>query len=328
MIALSQAILQLSLEGSARTMRYFLATNDVELTSIRYNKQRIKSGEYVLNDGLPRLLELYKRLNVKSTFFVTGDIAEAFPAIPRLIVDYGHELGSHSFSHEDCYALDRLNLIKQKEQLSKSKKCLEDISGREVVSFRAPALRVNEFTAQALHETSYAIDSSISPQRADMFFSFGALKKINRLWASRYPGFVQKHNLSKRGDYPVFEIPISALAIPYIGTTMRIMPLGLKLLRYVLAKEAMLFGNPINFLIHPNECMLETDDDARSRRSNNPIMHLLAERLRGSLKIRNLGDAAIKLYAEHLIRFKQEGFKFVTCSEYFNNWNKDKEMKC
>ncbi len=68
----------------------------------------------------------------------------------------------------------------------------------------------------------------------------------------------------------MFEIPISALAIPYIGTTMRIIPLGLKILRVVLSKEAMLFGNPINFLIHPNECMLETDDDARSRRSNNP----------------------------------------------------------
>lgn len=307
--------------------KYFLATNDVELTSIKYNKQRIKSGEYVLNEGLPRLLELYGRLSVKGTFFVTGDIAEAFPAIPRLIVARGHELGSHSYSHEDCYALDQLFLLQQKEQMTRSKKVLEDIAGQEIVSFRAPALRVNEFTALALLESGYKIDSSISPQRADMFFSFGALKKIDRLWAARYPGFVQKHSLSLRGDYPLFEIPISAFGIAYIGTTMRIMPTVLKLLRSTLAKEAMLVGNPINFLIHPNECMVEDDQDVRSRRSGNILMHLIAEQLRGRLKSKNLGETAVKLYEEHLTYFREKGFEFVSCRDYFEIWKQEKENK-
>lgn len=48
---------------------YFLATNDVELTSIRFNKQRLKSGELVMKEGLPRLLELYAKYEVKGTFF-------------------------------------------------------------------------------------------------------------------------------------------------------------------------------------------------------------------------------------------------------------------
>jgi len=309
-----------------KTKRYFLATNDVELTSIQYNKQRIKSGEYVLNVGLPRLLELYERLNVKSTFFVTGDIAEAYPAIPRLIVDYGHELGSHSFSHEDCYALDQLSLSQQMEQLTKSKMRLEDISGKAVVSFRAPALRVNEFTAVALHKSGYQIDSSISPQRADMFFSFGALKKINRLWAARYPGFVQKNNLAKRGDFPIFEIPIAAIAIPYIGTTMRIMPDFIKLIRTVLAKESALVGNPVTFLIHPNECVVENDDDSRARRSDNIFMYLVAEQLRGKLKTKNLGISATRLFEEHLMYFMNRGFTFTTCNDYFEKWKKYMEL--
>jgi peptidoglycan/xylan/chitin deacetylase (PgdA/CDA1 family) len=305
--------------------KYFLATNDVELTSIRYNKQRIKSGELVLNEGMPRLLELYEKYGVKASFFVTGDIAKAFPAISRLIVEGGHELASHSYSHEDIYALDKLSLAKQKDQMYRAKCILEDSAGTEVRSFRAPALRVNEFTARALHETGYDIDSSISPQRADMFFSFGALAKLDRLWASRYPGYVKENDLSKRGDFPVFEIPISALALPYIGTTMRICPAALKGLRNILAMEANIFKNPINFLIHPNECMVELDSDTRSRRSKSFLSYLFAEKIRGQLKLRNLGEAAIALYEEHLEYFATRGFKFITCSDYFKIWKQDKE---
>ena len=43
----------------------------------------------------------------------------------------------------------------------KSKKILEDISGDEVITFRAPAARVQKNTAVALEKTGYKIDSSI-----------------------------------------------------------------------------------------------------------------------------------------------------------------------
>ena len=47
-------------------------------------------------------------------------------------------------------------------------------------TFRAPALRVNEYTVQALHKTGFLIDSSIASQRFDMFMSLGTIKKFNR----------------------------------------------------------------------------------------------------------------------------------------------------
>ena len=58
-----------------------------------------------------------------------------------MILKYGHEVGSHSFSHKKEDGLDVLPYNKQIEQLKESKKILEDISGEEVISFRAPALR-------------------------------------------------------------------------------------------------------------------------------------------------------------------------------------------
>lgn len=300
--------------------RYFLATNDVELTSIKFNKQRIESGKLVMEEGLPKLLQLYAKYSISATFFVTGDIAEAFPIIPKMIVEAGHELASHSYSHLDEYALDNLSLEEQLQQLLKSKKILEDAGASEVISFRAPALRVNKWTPRALHKAGFKIDSSISPQRADMFFSFGALKKIDRIWASRKPGYVNKSNLNKRGDFGVFEIPISAFILPYIGTMLRISPALINMLKYLLHWESGYNGQPLNFLIHPNECILEEDSDTRQRRSDNLFSYLLAEKIRGKLKLKNLGNHALDLYESQLRFFLDKGYEFVTCKEYYTIW--------
>lgn len=56
--------------------RICLITNDVETTSILNHKLRDKTGEYVLNQGMPRLFDLYDKYGVKATFFYTGHIAK------------------------------------------------------------------------------------------------------------------------------------------------------------------------------------------------------------------------------------------------------------
>lgn len=299
--------------------KYFLATNDVELTSIRFNKQRIQTGESVQNEGLPLLLELYKKHQVKATFFVTGDIAAQFPAIARMIVDNGHELASHGYSHADNMAFDILPYHAQLEELRKSKQLLEDLSGQEVVSFRAPALRVNRYTPRALLDAGFKIDSSIASQRADMMFSFGALKKLNRLSAPRLPYFCAVNDLAKRGTFPIYEIPVSAFMMPYVGTAMRIIPSVTRFLRAALHWEATFNAKPINFLIHPNEMILDEGIDSIERRSENPFKYLLAEKMRRRLKMKNLGMPALQLFEEQLLYFAAKGYQFSTCREYYES---------
>ena len=58
--------------------KFCLITNDVETTSILNHKLSDKTGEYVLKQRMPRLLELYANHNVKATFFFTGHIAKHF----------------------------------------------------------------------------------------------------------------------------------------------------------------------------------------------------------------------------------------------------------
>lgn len=297
--------------------KHVLLTNDIESTSIWFNALRDKTAIKVLKEGMPILLDIYEKYNIKSTFFFTGYIAKLYPEIVKMILPYGHEVGSHSMSHLKENGHDVTSFKNQVQLLGDSKNLLEDISGQEVISFRAPALRVNEFTAQALIETGYKIDSSIASQRFDMFLSFGSLKKLNWLRAPRLPYKTSENSLFKKGDGPIIEIPLSATLFPYVGTTMRIFPCITRLQRNFLNWETKLNKKPIVFDIHPNEFIDESNEPRIiNRRSKNPISYFIQDFLRSQLKIKNLGKNAIPLYESQIEFFKNRNYEFCTIKDY------------
>ena len=299
--------------------RICLITNDVETTSILNHKLRDKTGEYVLNQGMPRLLDLYDKYGVKATFFYTGHIAKLYPDVVRKAYERGHEVGSHGLTHEVDKAFDVLSPKEQLSHLIQSKQILEDIIGDEVISFRAPAARVDKGFPEILHEAGFKVDSSVSSQRLDMMFSFGALKKLHWLTAPRKAYFAQTDNIFKKGDSDILEAPISAYGFPYIGTFMRIAPAVNRMTRNVLYWETLCSGRQFVFLTHPNEFIDEDQETTEiERRGSNYISYLLGDVIRHKLKVKNLGEKALPIYERELAFFKDKGFEFVTCKELYN----------
>lgn len=297
--------------------RYCLLTNDVETTSIWHNSLRDETGLKVLQEGMPLLLDLYEKYNIKSTFFFTGYIAKLYPEIVKMIVPFGHEVASHGMSHIKSNGFDVMPLEKQIRHLKESKELLEDISGQEVISFRAPALRVNKNTVSALEESGYKIDSSVASQRFDMFMSFGGLKKLNWITAPRLPYRASQESLFKRGDSSIIEIPLSASFLPYVGTTMRIFPILTSWQRRMLSFESRLNGKPIVFDIHPNEFIDESNEDRMfERRSGNPVSSFLQDTIRSKLKVKNLGIKGRDIYEREIKYFISKNYSFSTIKDY------------
>ena len=295
-----------------------LITNDVETTSILNHKLRDKTGEYVLNQGMPRLLDLYDQYGVKATFFYTGHIAKLYPEVVRMAHKRGHEVGSHGLTHEVDKAFDVLSPDEQLSHLKQSKKILEDIIGEEVISFRAPAARVDKEFPMILSEAGFKIDSSVSSQRLDMMFSFGAIKKLHWFTAPRKAYFTRKDNVFRKGDSEVLEIPISAFGFPYIGTFMRIAPALNRLTRTVLYCETICNGRQFVLLTHPNEFIDEDQETTEiERRAKNYISYLLGDVIRHKLKVKNLGEKALPIYERELRFFQQKEFEFETCKAYY-----------
>lgn len=299
--------------------KYTLITNDVETTSILNHCLSNETGALVFKQGMPRLLELYSKYDIKATFFYTGHIAKLYPGVVKMVQKYGHEIGSHGLSHQVDNSFDLLSLKNQISNLKTSKNILEDICGHEIISFRAPAARVQKNTATALIQSGFYIDSSISSQRLDMFMSFGSLKKLHWLKTPRLPYFVNKENIFKKGHSRLLELPITAFGTPYIGTFMRIFPRINRLIRNFLHFETKLNGRPFVFLTHPNEFIDEESKNKKtSRRVSNYFSYLIGDLLRHKIKIKNLGIAALPILDEELKFFTKKGYRFVTCKEYYS----------
>lgn len=299
-------------------MKKMLITNDVETTSILNHKLRDKTADYLVSQGMPRLLDLYEKYHVRATFFFTGHVARLKPQLVKRVSGQGHEIGSHGLVHTVDQAFDRLSFEAQVTHLKESKKILEDISGQAVTSFRAPAARVNYNLPLALAESGYCVDSSVSSQRLDMFLSFGSVKKLNWLLTPRKPYFTKCDNVFKKGRSGILEIPITALGFPYIGTFMRIAPGLNRVLRRTLYMETLLNGRPFNFLTHPNEFI---DEDLETgnieRRGSNFLSYLFCDIIRHRLKVRNLGAVALPIFEKELEFFTNKGFEFKTCNQIY-----------
>lgn len=298
--------------------KFCLITNDVETTSILNHKLRDKTGEYVLNQGMPRLLDLYDRYGVKATFFFTGHIATLYPQVVKMAYDRGHEVGSHGLTHEVSQAFDVLTPDEQLSHLRQSKQILEDIIGDEVISFRAPAARVDEKFPQIMKEAGFKVDSSVASQRLDMFFSFGALKKLHWITAPRKAYLVNEENIFKKGDSEVMEVPISAMGFPYIGTFMRIAPGLNRMTRQLLYWETLCNGRQFVFLTHPNEFIDEDWEGGKiQRRASNYFSYLMGDVLRHKLKVKNLGEKALPIFERELEFFQKKEFNFLTCRDLY-----------
>lgn len=296
-----------------------LITNDVETTSILNHKLRDKTGEYVLNQGMPRLLDLYDKYGVRATFFYTGHIAKLYPEVVKMAYDRGHEVGSHGLTHEVSKAFDVMPPEEQLSHLKQSKEILEDIIGEEVVSFRAPAARVDKAFPSVLAEVGFKVDSSVSSQRLDIMFSFGALKKLHWLTAPRKAYFTQIDNIFRKGASDIMEAPISAMGFPYIGTFMRIAPGVNRFTRRLLYWETLCNSRQFVFLTHPNEFIDEDQETTEiERRGSNYISYLLGDVIRHKLKVKNLGEKALPIYERELAFFQKKNFAFITCKDLYN----------
>ena len=292
-------------------MRVFF-TNDVEHTSVSGAVwERIANK--VDEEGLPRLLDLYDKYGVKSTFFVLGQLAELKPNIVKQIIAHGQEVGSHGMQHDYRRAYDVMTLDEQLAELRQSKDLLEQIGGQEVVSFRAPALRVNSDTPVALREAGFKFDSSVAPQRMDAFMSLGSSNKKQWLHAPRAVYETAEDSLTREGKSGIIEVPISSYGVPYIGTVMRIAPHVLTpLTRSILYRESRRKDTPITFLYHPSEAVQEIAEEyTPQHRAQSKLGYLLSDVLRAKVKLRNLDFRALELLERELAYWQKRDAQFL-----------------
>ena len=130
-------------------------------------------------DNTRRLLDLFDECATRATFFVLGWVAERRPELAREIVDRGHELACHGYSHRLIYTQERGEFA---EETRRARELLEDAAGQEVRGYRAASFSIREDTLWALDvlaECGFTYDSSLFPVVHDRYGIPGSPRGIH-----------------------------------------------------------------------------------------------------------------------------------------------------
>jgi peptidoglycan/xylan/chitin deacetylase (PgdA/CDA1 family) len=65
----------------------------------------ISRGVFAGEVGTPRLLRLFDRWGIRTTWFIPGHSIETFPEPMRAVAAAGHEIGLHGYTHENPMAM-------------------------------------------------------------------------------------------------------------------------------------------------------------------------------------------------------------------------------
>lgn len=119
---------------------------------------RMAWGQFGNRVGVPRILQLLAKHDVKATFYVPAVVALIYPDEQRRVVAEGHEIGVHGWIHE-------LNSIlphdAERDLMFRSIDTLETICRVRPVGMRTPSWDFSPHTLGIEKEMGLAYDSSL-----------------------------------------------------------------------------------------------------------------------------------------------------------------------
>ncbi len=163
----------------------------------------ISRGLFAGEVGTPRLLELFRRHDLRTTWFVPGHSIETFPEQIDAIVAVGHEVGVHGYSHENPIAMSR---EQETEVLDRCIALVEEVTGRRPTGYVAPWWEFSRVTNELLLERGIKYDHSLMHRDFEPYYV-----RVGDSWTSIDYAAPSAHDWMKplvRGDETnLVEIP-------------------------------------------------------------------------------------------------------------------------
>ena len=155
-----------------------------------------------------RILALCDEVGVRGTFFVLTWNAERHPDIVRRIVAAGHEIASHGYAHRLIYEQTPETF---RDDITRAKATLEDITGTAVLGYRAPSASVTPRSLWALDvllDVGLRYDSSIFPIRDTLY----GLPD-----ADRFPHVIRRRDGRELLEFPLATTRLFGRNVPLAG---------------------------------------------------------------------------------------------------------------
>lgn len=162
----------------------------------------ISRGMFAGEVGAPRLLKLFEKYNLKTTWFVPGHSLETFPEQMQEVARCGHEIGVHGYSHENPIAMTR------EQETAILDHCIDlvtQVSGKRPTGYVAPWWEFSPVTNELLLERGIKYDHSLMHNDFHPYYV-----RVGDSWTkidySKHPSHWMKP-LVRGKETPLVEIP-------------------------------------------------------------------------------------------------------------------------
>ncbi len=117
----------------------------------------LSQGAYGAKVAVPLLLDLMHRLDLPASFFVPGRVAERYPHRIEEILEGGHEIGHHGYTHTSPASL---RAEQEEAELVRGRDALMAL-GAEVVGYRSPSWELSAVTLDLLVAHGFSYSSNL-----------------------------------------------------------------------------------------------------------------------------------------------------------------------
>ena len=119
------------------------------------NYGQITEASYGGRVGIWRLLDILDKHGVKATFNTCGITAERYPESVQAIVERGHEIAGHTYTHRPQFLLPYQEEV---EEIRKTVDAIKRITGARIVGWRCPIVQPSKNTLTILADEGFAWD--------------------------------------------------------------------------------------------------------------------------------------------------------------------------
>jgi peptidoglycan-N-acetylglucosamine deacetylase len=118
----------------------------------------ISRGLFAGEVGAPRLLKLFERFGIRTTWFIPGHSIETFPEQMQAVAAAGHEIGIHGYSHENPIAMTP---AQEEAVLDKCIGLVTELAGKRPTGYVAPWWEFSPVSNELLLKKGIKYDHSL-----------------------------------------------------------------------------------------------------------------------------------------------------------------------
>lgn len=257
------------------------------------------------------ILAILEEKQLKATFFCVGQLAVEFPDVIKKISSCGHEIGSHSNRHLWVTKMTRSE-FSEDTRIAVSE--LENLTGKKVKSFRAPAFSIgknNDWAFEVLSENGIEYDCSVFPASRD----FGGFPQFR----TSLPSLVTKEGHEIK-EFPICPAVFINRKLPFSGGGyFRLIPLALQK-HFIDKMEYVMFYFHINDLIEESSKFMSKKEYEEYFKENGTLKNRLSRYLKS-----NIGKGSAKKKLESLL----DQYEFVNVEKAVEliNWEQQPQIK-